>query len=99
MIVMASYYALFAIIGAYTHTLILELIFCAFFIVRAVLGFRSSLWVVVAALAVHGVFDLTHGTIISNPGGPSWWPEFCLTCDVTAAAYLAWLLKLGAFVK
>jgi hypothetical protein len=24
---------------------------------------------------------------------PRWWPEFCLAYDVTAAAYLAWLLK------
>ena len=58
MIVIASYYALFAIMGASTHILVLELIFCAFFLVGAVLGFRSSLWVVVAALAAHGVFDL-----------------------------------------
>ena len=94
-IVIASYYALFAVMGASTHALFLEsLVFVAFLAV-SVSGFRSSLWIVVVALAAHGIFDLSHGTFISNPGVPRWWPEFCLTFDVTAAAYLAWLLKSG----
>jgi hypothetical protein len=46
------------------------------------------------AMAV-GVFDLVHAAVISNPGVPGWWPAFCLTYDVTAAAYLAWLLTSG----
>jgi hypothetical protein len=49
----------------------------------------------VAALAAHSVFDLVHGGIISNPGVPAWWPEFCLTYDLAAAGYMAWLLKSG----
>ena len=67
----------------------------AVFLALAVTGFRWSLWVVAAALAAHGIFDLTHAAIISNPGVPNWWPDFCLAFDVTAAAYLAWLLKSG----
>lgn len=93
--VIASYYALFAVMGASTHALVLESLVCAVFLAVAVTGFRWSLWVVVVALATHGIFDLTHAAIISNPGVPSWWPEFCLTFDVTAAAYLAILLKSG----
>jgi hypothetical protein len=58
-----------------------------------VFGFRSSLWVVVAALAAHGIFDFVHDAAISNPGVPGWWPEFCFAYDVTAAVYLAWLLR------
>jgi hypothetical protein len=94
-IVIASYYALFAVMGASTHTLVLESLVGAVFLAAAVSGFRLSLWIVVVALAAHGIFDLSHGTVISNPGVPSWWPEFCLTYDVTAAAYLAWLLRSG----
>jgi len=94
-IVIASYYALFAVMGASTHALVLESLVCAVFLAVAVTGFRWSLWVVVVALAAHGIFDLTHAAVISNPGVPNWWPEFCLTYDVTAAAYLAWLLKSG----
>lgn len=92
-IVIASYYALFAVMGASPNALVLESVVGAVFLVVAVSGFRSSLWVVVLALAAHGVFDLAHSRVISNPGVPAWWPAFCLTYDVTAAAYLAWLLK------
>ena len=94
-IVIASLYALFAVIGASTRALVLESLVGAVFIAVAVSGFRSSLWLVVAALGAHGVFDLGHGRLLSNPGVPSWWPEFCLTYDVVAAGYLAWLLWSG----
>lgn len=94
-IVIASYYALFAVMGASTHALVLESLVGTVFLAAAVSGFRSSLWVVVAALAAHGIFDLGHGTVISNPGVPGWWPQFCLTYDVTFAVYLAWLLRSG----
>ena len=94
-IVIASYYSLFAVIGASTRALVLESLVGGAFLAVAVLGFRSSLWVVVLALGAHGVFDLAHGTVMSNPGVPRWWPAFCLTFDATAAGYLAWLLTSG----
>lgn len=94
-IVIASYYCLFAVMGASTRALVLESLVAGAFLAVAILGFRSSLWVVVIALGAHGVFDLAHGTVISNPGVPSWWPAFCLTYDATAAGYLAWLLTSG----
>jgi hypothetical protein len=94
-IVIASYYALFAVVGASTHALVLESLAAVVFLAVAVAGFRSSLWVVVVALAGHGIFDLAHGRFIANPGVPGWWPAFCLTFDITAAAYLAWLLRSG----
>lgn len=92
-IVIASYYALFAVMGSSTRALVLESLVGAVFLVLAVSGFKSSLWVVVVALAAHGIFDLLHGKAISNPGVPGWWPQFCLAYDVTAAGYLVWLLK------
>lgn len=95
MIVIAAYYILFAVMGASLGTLVLESLVAASFMLAAILGFRSSLWVVVVALAAHGVFDLVHGAAITNPGVPAWWPGFCLGFDVTAAAYLAWLLRSG----
>src|SRR5215218_2259667 len=59
-IVVASYYALFAAMGASTHVLALESMVGLAFLAVAVSGFRSTLWVVVLALAAHGVFDLAH---------------------------------------
>ena len=94
-IVIASYYSLFAAMGASTRALVLESLLGAAFLAVAVLGFRSSLWIVVIVLGAHGVFDLAHDAVLSNPGVPRWWPAFCLTYDVTAAAYLAWLLTSG----
>lgn len=94
-IVTASYYALFAVLGASTQALVLESLVVLVFLAAAVSGFKSSLWVVVAALAAHGIFDLGHRALIANPGVPGWWPQFCLTFDVAFAAYLAWLLRGG----
>ena len=94
-IVVAHYYVLFAVMGASTHALILELVAAAVFIALATSGHRWSLWIVVVALAGHGLFDLTHGMFIADPGVPAWWPEFCCAFDVTAAVFLAWLLSSG----
>ena len=94
-IVVASYYVLFAVMGASTPALVHELLAAVVFLVLAVIGFRYSLWIVVLALAAHGVFDFIHAGLIFNPGVPKWWPDFCLSYDVTAAAYLAWLLGSG----
>jgi hypothetical protein len=68
-------------------------------VVVAVLGFKSNLWWAVAGLAGHSVFDALHGFVVTNPGVPEWWPAFCLSFDVAAAGFLAWLLtrsKLAA---
>lgn len=92
MMVVASLYVLFAVIGGSTHALLVELLVMAVFIAAALVGFKRSLWIVVAALAGHGVFDIFHGGLIENAGVPSWWPNFCMTYDVVAAAGLAVLL-------
>jgi len=94
-IVIGFLYALFAAMGASTGVLVLESVVGAVFLAAAVAGFKTSLWIVVVALAGHGVFDVAHGRVISNPGVPAFWPAFCSTYDLTAAAYLACLLKLG----
>jgi len=91
-IVIASYYGLFAIMGGSSQALIMEGIVMIGFLTASVLGFKRNLVWVVGALAAHGVFDFFHGLLIANPGVPRWWPPFCLAYDVTAAAYLAWLL-------
>ena len=89
----ASYYVLFAAMGAPTGTLVVEVAAGVAFVIAAIVGFRWSLWIVVAALAGHGIFDLVHHLVIHNPGVPAWWPAFCSAYDVTAALYLAWLLR------
>ncbi|MEO8314672.1 MAG: hypothetical protein ABI645_07745 [Pseudomonadota bacterium] len=90
-IVVASYYVLFAAMGGSGNALVLELVVMAGFVTAAVLGFKKSEWILVAALAGHGIFDALRGNVIENPGVPVWWPAFCGTYDVVAAACLAWI--------
>jgi len=92
MIVIASYYALFAAMGGSARALVIESAVITVFLAAAVFGFKRSLWLVVAGLVAHGVFDFVHGHLIANPGVPAWWPTFCLAYDAVAGAYLAWLL-------
>src|SRR5262249_41917835 len=92
LIVVASFYVLFAARGGTAHTLLVESAGTIVFAVAAVAGFKSSTWIVVAGLAGHGLFDAVHGFVIENAGVPVWWPPFCLAYDVGAAACLAWLL-------
>jgi hypothetical protein len=91
--VVASYYALFAVMGGSSEALLAESIAIFGFLGAAVAGFRISLWLVAAALAAHGLFDFVHGHLIVNPGVPAWWPAFCGAYDVVAALYLAWRLS------
>jgi hypothetical protein len=90
--VVASYYALFAVMGGSVAALMTESAVMALFIAAAVVGFRRNLWLVACALVAHGIFDFVHGRLIPNPGVPSWWPMFCLSYDVVAGLYLAALL-------
>jgi hypothetical protein len=98
-IVIALYYVLFAVMGGSRQALVVESIAMAAFALVATIGFRVNLWLVVACLAAHGVLDAFHGLLVANPGVPEWWPAFCLTYDLGAAGFLAWLLlrsKLAA---
>jgi hypothetical protein len=89
LIVVASYYVLFAAMGASPRTLGIEIAIACGFTLFAVLGFKRNPWFLVAALVGHGVFDFFHHLFIANPGVPSWWPGFCLAFDAVFGAFLA----------
>ena len=93
MIVIASLYVLFAIMAGSPAVLVAEFIVGAGFIALAMVGFKRSLWFVVAALAAHGLFDLFHPHAFHNPGVPVWYPDFCFAYDVAAAVFLGWRLR------
>ena len=92
LIVVASYYVLFATMGGSTRALLLELTVMAAFVAVAVAGFKFNLWLAAAGLVAHGVFDVVHGRMITNAGMPVWWPAFCSSIDIAAGIYAAWLL-------
>lgn len=93
MIVIASYYVLFALLAGAVPALWREIAATLVFITLAIAGYKRTDWIVVAALAAHGLFDAVHGRVIADAGVPPWWPAFCLTFDVAMAAVLA--IRLG----
>lgn len=96
LIVIASYYVLFATLGG-AEALGTELVAATLFSAVAILGFRTSLWWVAAGTAAHGIFDwAVHPHLVANPGMPAFWPAFCGTIDVALGALLALLLLRGS---
>ena len=96
LIVIASYYVLFATMGG-ADALPGELIAAAVFVVVAIFGFRTTLWWAAAGIAGHGIFDwFVHPRLIANPGMPAFWPAFCGSIDVALGVLLAILLLRGA---
>jgi hypothetical protein len=97
LIVIASYYCLFAVMGDSVSALVVETVIAGGFILLSAFGFKINLWLVVCGLVAHGTLDFVHASLIHNPGVPRWWPMFCSTIDVTMGIYLAWRLRRRAF--
>ena len=91
-IVVASYYVLFAVLGGDAHALYVETAISIGFVGLAVIGFKTNLWIAAAALMAHASLDLVHAQVVTNAGVPAWWPMFCASIDAFIAAYLAWRL-------
>jgi len=92
LIVIATYYILFAVMAGSAQALMIESLVAGAFLVAAVAGFKKNPWFVVAALAGHGIFDFFHHLFIQNSGVPAWWPGFCLSFDILAGGFLAVVL-------
>lgn len=91
LIVVGSYYALFAVMGASPYSaLVIEIAVGLLFAVLAFYGFKKSMWLAAAGIAGHGLFDfLAHPVLVTNPGMPVWWPGFCGTIDFVLGGWLA----------
>lgn len=92
LIISATYYILFAVMAGSLRATISESLVMTLFVMFAALGFRVTPWLIVAGFAAHGLLDLVHSPLISNPGVPAWWPSFCMAYDVAAAGVFAWYL-------
>ena len=96
LIVVGSYYVLFAAMAASRRTLVAEIVVSGIFLLLAVLGFKGNLWLLAVGLIGHGAFDFVHHLFIDNPGVPRWWPGFCLAFDALFGVLMAWRLLRGA---
>jgi len=95
LIVIASYYVLFAVMAASGRALVSEIAVASCFFLLAIIGYKRSVWLVAIAIAGHGVFDLVHHLLIENPGLPPWWPGFCSAFDVVLGGLLVLRLLRG----
>jgi len=91
LIVVASYYSLFAVMGAARYSTVeIEIVVALVFSVFAVLGFKKSMWLAAVGIAGHGFFDFfVHHALVTNAGMPVWWPGFCGTIDLVLGGWLA----------
>lgn len=96
LIVVATYYVLFAVIDGSKEVLLIETAIAALFVGAAVLGFKRNLWFVAAAIAGHGLMDSFHHLLVHNTGVPPSWPGFCGTFDLVAAAIFGLVLVFRA---
>ncbi|SOD97549.1 hypothetical protein SAMN06272739_1537 [Blastococcus haudaquaticus] len=88
LVLIAAVYLGFGVADGRTKVIAVETCVASAFVVVAAAGVTGSGWLLVAGLAGHGLKDLwQHRTgFVANT---RWWPPFCATVDVVAAALLA----------
>ena len=95
LIVVGHYYMLFGVMDGTRGSVVLqEALIFVLFAALAIIGFRVSMWFVVAGLALHGAFDLVRHLFLPGEGIPAFWPDFCLGFDIAAAAFVAATLMI-----
>jgi hypothetical protein len=82
LVIIASYYVLFAVLGGSRHALGWELVIAVVFSTVAIIGALVLPALVGIGIIAHGLFDLVHDVLITNSGVPTWWPSFCGSIDV-----------------
>ena len=92
LIVIATYYVLFAVQDGRGPVLVRETALAMMFSMLALAAFRQRPWLVVAGLVAHGVLDLVHDSIVQDAGVPYFWPNFCFAFDLTAALFVAFVV-------
>jgi ABC-type uncharacterized transport system permease subunit len=103
LIVIALVYVLFAAMTGAPRTIVVESAIATGFVGIAVAATR---WenvriagvLMAVGLAAHGVYDLVHSAVVSNPMVPGWWPLFCGVVDILLGGWIMVLLGRGSLV-
>lgn len=99
LIVIASYYVLFAVMGGSPHALVWELVVAVAFSAVAIVGGLYLPLLVGVGIVAHGLFDLVYFTMMENAGVPDWWPGFCGSLDVVLGLWVIGLSRSGLVFK
>jgi len=95
LITLPSLYASFGLRAGQPAVAVQEMILGFPYVVAGVVfawvGVRRSAVVVGALWLLHGVYDLVHSRLLTNPGVPAGYPIFCFVVDAVVGAYLIWL--------
>ncbi len=70
-------------------------VFAAFLAV-AVLGYRTSLWLVIAGFLAHAAIATARASALIDVGGPAWWTASSFSFDLVVGVYLGWKLQAGS---
>lgn len=97
LLTLPSLYAFFALRAGDQAVAVREMIYGIPYVVGgllfALVGVRQSAVVVGVLWLVHGLYDLVHGRLVTNPGVPGWYPIWCFVVDVVIGSYLLWLSR------
>jgi hypothetical protein len=99
LVVIASYYILFAVMGGSRQALAWELVVAVVFSTVAIMGALHLPVLVGVGIVAHGLFDLVHPTMRENAGVPDRWPDFCGSIDVVLGLWVIGLSRSGGAFK
>jgi hypothetical protein len=91
LIVIASYYVLFAVIAE--RSIIRELIVASAFVSIAILGSYKSLTIIGFGIVAHGIYDIFYMLYIKEIIAPIWWPSFCAALDIVMGLWVVYLSR------
>lgn len=93
LIVIASYYVLFAFMAG--EAIIIETLAATAFLVIAMVGAYRWAPLIGIGILLHGIFDFVHPHIVQNTGVPLWWPAFCGGVDIVLGSWVIYLSQTG----
>jgi hypothetical protein len=93
LIIIASYYVLFAVLDGSSHVLVWDLVIAVAFSIVAITGALFFPILVGIGIVAHGLFDVVRDGFIDNSGVPGWWPSFCGSIDVLLGLWVIVLTR------
>ena len=91
LIVIASYYVLFAIMQ--NQSIVFELMVASCFLFLAVFCAKKAPIVIGIALIMHGLYDILHVFVLKHQVAPHWWGEFCASVDIVLGIWVIYLKR------
>jgi len=97
LITLPSLYASFALRAGQPAVAAQEMIYGLPYVVAGLVfawvSVRRSAVVVGTSWLLHGMYDLVHSRLLTNPGVPEGYPIFCFVVDAVVGAYVLWLAR------